>query len=221
MAFTRIPRILKLVYPNLLWELPGEEKILFLTFDDGPTPMITEEILSILEKLNAYATFFCVGRNAERHPDILAQIIEKGHSLGNHTYSHLKGWFTKNREYYEDIMLAAGIIRSPLFRPAYGMIKPSQVQYLKNQFRIILWDIMSYDFSLTTSKEKCLENVLRHAQSGSIVVFHDSVKASENMLYALPRVLEYFGEKGFAFKSILPDDANIYQISNQPFRQIL
>jgi len=190
-----------LVYPNLLWELP-EEKVLYLTFDDGPTPRITQEVVSTLGKVNAHATFFCIGRNAERYPAILKQIIEEGHSVGNHTYSHLKGWFTPNREYYEDVLLAAGIIRSGLFRPAYGMIKPSQVRHLKKQFRIVLWDIMSYDFSVTTSKEKCLNNVVRHAQPGSIIVFHDSVKASENMLYALPRVLEYFTEKGFAFKSL-------------------
>jgi len=203
MAFVRIPPILKLVYPNLLWEIPEEKKVLYLTFDDGPTPRVTEEILSVLGKLNAHATFFCIGRNAERYPDILNQIIEKGHSIGNHTYSHLKGWFTKNQEYYKDILLAANLIRSVLFRPAYGMIKPSQVQYLKKQYKIVLWDLMSYDFSATTSREKCLENVIRYARSGSIVVFHDSVKASEKMLYALPRVLEHFTEKGFAFKSIV------------------
>jgi peptidoglycan/xylan/chitin deacetylase (PgdA/CDA1 family) len=201
MTFVRIPRILKLLYPNLLWEFP-EEEVLYLTFDDGPTPRITQEVLSTLGKLKAHATFFCIGRNAERYPGILKQITEEGHSIGNHTYSHLKGWFTPNHEYYEDILLAAGIIRSELFRPAYGMIKPSQIRHLKKQFKIVLWDIMSYDFSLSTSKEKCLDNVVRYAQPGSVIVFHDSVKASEKMLYALPRVLEYFGEKGFVFKSI-------------------
>jgi len=202
MVIVRIPRILKLVYPGLIWELSWNQKVLYLTFDDGPTPGITHEVLSILDRFNARATFFCIGRNAERHPEILQQVIENGHAVGNHTYSHLKGWFTSNNEYYNDIALASQFVASRFFRPAYGMITPSQVRHLKMQFRIVLWDVMSYDFQLATGKEKCLDIVIRHARAGSIVVFHDSVKASEKVLYALPRVLEYFGGMGFLFESI-------------------
>ncbi|HJZ41585.1 MAG TPA: polysaccharide deacetylase family protein [Bacteroidales bacterium] len=202
MAIVRIPRIFRQAYPGLTWKMPGDRKVLYITFDDGPTPGITSAALTILGKFNARATFFCIGRNAERHPEILQEIISKGHAPGNHTYSHLKGWFTPNREYFEDILLAARIVPSGLYRPAYGMITPRQVKHLKDQYRIVLWDVMSYDFHPRTSGEKCLDNVIRYARPGSVIVFHDSVKASEKVLFALPGVLEYFGKQGYAFESI-------------------
>jgi peptidoglycan/xylan/chitin deacetylase (PgdA/CDA1 family) len=202
MAFVRIPGILRKIYPALTWNIPGGERVLHLTFDDGPTPDITDRVLSILAAYGARATFFCIGRNAERHPDILRRIINAGHAVGNHTYSHLKGWYTPNREYYDDIELASRFVPSQLYRPAYGMITPSQIRYLKQRFHIVLWDVMSYDFDPSTSHEKCLANVTRYAGPGSVIVFHDSVKASGNLLYALPGVLEYFGGKGFSFESI-------------------
>jgi peptidoglycan-N-acetylglucosamine deacetylase len=202
MAFVRIPGILKKIYPGLTWNIPGGERTLYLTFDDGPTPDITDKVLGMLATCEARATFFCIGRNAERNPDILRRIINAGHAVGNHTYSHLKGWYTPNREYYEDIELASRFVPSHLYRPAYGMITPAQIRYLKQRFHIVLWDVMSYDFDHSVSNERCLSNVIRHAAPGSVVVFHDSVKASGNLLYALPRVLEYFGEKGFTFEAI-------------------
>jgi peptidoglycan-N-acetylglucosamine deacetylase len=202
MDWVRIPPILKRVTPGLIWNMPGDQKVLYLTFDDGPTPDVTCEVLSILDRYQARATFFCIGRNAERHPDIYQQITTTGHVVGNHTYSHLKGWFTRNREYYNDILLASQYVPSGLFRPAYGMITPVQARTLKKQFRIVMWDVMSYDFHPKTSREKCLDNVIRYAKPGSVIVFHDSVKASERVLYALPRILEYFSERGFSFGSI-------------------
>ncbi len=204
MAFVRIPGILKKIYPGLTWNIRGGARVLYLTFDDGPTPDITDQMLSILARYNARATFFCIGRNAERHPEILRRIMDAGHAVGNHTYSHLKGWYTPNPEYYEDIELASQFVPSRLYRPAYGMITPGQISYLKQRFQIVMWDVMSYDFDPTTPKEKCLSNVIRYARPGSIIVFHDSLKASTNLLYALPRVLEYFGEKGFDFKGVGP-----------------
>jgi peptidoglycan-N-acetylglucosamine deacetylase len=200
----QIPWILKKTLRSLTWEMDHPVPALYLTFDDGPTPGITADVLRILGQYNAKATFFCIGRNAERHTDIFKQIMASGHASGNHTYSHLKGWYTRNRDYFNDIALAARFVPSHLFRPAYGMITPSQVRYLKRQFRIVLWSIMSYDFDRDTSPEKCLSHVLRHARPGSVIVFHDSLKASEKVLYALPRVLEYFSGKGYAFNSI-PD----------------
>jgi peptidoglycan/xylan/chitin deacetylase (PgdA/CDA1 family) len=202
MNFVRIPRLLKRTFPEITWEIQDTAPSLYLTFDDGPTPGITAGILDALAKFRAKATFFCIGRNVERHPDIYRQILEAGHATGNHTYSHLKGWYTPNREYFEDIDLAAQFIRSPLYRPAYGMITPSQLRHLKKHYRIVMWDIMSYDFALNTSPDKCLHNVMHYVKSGSVVVFHDSLKASEKVLYALPQVLEHFSGKGFAFKSI-------------------
>jgi peptidoglycan/xylan/chitin deacetylase (PgdA/CDA1 family) len=202
MAFVRVPGILKRIYPGLTWNIPGGDRVLHLTFDDGPTPDITDKVLSMLAKADARATFFCIGRNAERHLEILRRITDAGHAVGNHTYSHLKGWYTPNQAYYEDIELASQYVPSDLYRPAYGMITPSQIRYLKRSFHIVLWDVMSYDFDPSTSGEKCLSNVIRYAGPGSVVVFHDSVKASDNLLYALPRVLEYFGGKGFSFEAI-------------------
>jgi peptidoglycan-N-acetylglucosamine deacetylase len=202
MAFIRIPGILKKIYPGLTWNIPGEDRIMYLTFDDGPTPEITDKVLGMLAAYNARATFFCIGRNAERNPEILRRITDGGHAVGNHTYSHLKGWYTHNHEYYEDIELASRFVPSKLYRPAYGMITPVQIRYLRKHYKIVLWDVMSYDFDSSISNEKCLSNVIRYAGQGSVIVFHDSVKASGNLLYALPRVLEYFGGKGFTFEAI-------------------
>jgi peptidoglycan/xylan/chitin deacetylase (PgdA/CDA1 family) len=198
----RIPRILKIVYPDIVWEIRDEKPSLYLTFDDGPTPDITSNVLSILGQYNARATFFCIGRNVERHPELYRKILEDGHATGNHTYSHLKGWYTPNNEYYKDIELAARFIHSGLYRPAYGMITPAQLRFLQLHYRIVMWDIMSYDFDRSTRPEKCLKNVLDNAHSGSIVVFHDSVKAFEKVQYALPRILEYYNGKGYTFRSI-------------------
>jgi len=204
MSWVRIPWILKWMYPEIVWTIQDSQPVLYLTFDDGPTPGVTSQVLSVLEKYKAKATFFCIGRNAERHQDIYNQIINAGHAAGNHTYSHLKGWYTPDAEYYSDIALAARFVKSGLYRPAYGMITPAQVRHLRQYYRIILWDIMSYDFAYNTSPERCLKNVLRYAQPGSVIVFHDSLKAEAKVLYALPRVLEHYREKGYVFKHLTP-----------------
>ena len=175
---------------------------MFLTFDDGPTPEITREVLAVLSRFKAQATFFCIGRNVERNPEIYRLILNSGHATGNHTYSHLKGWNTPDAAYFNDIALAARYVPSKLFRPAYGMITPAQLRYLKQLYRIVMWDVMSYDFAYNTSPEKCLQNVIRYTRPGSIIVFHDSVKAAEKTLYVLPRVLEHYAEMGYVFKPI-------------------
>jgi peptidoglycan-N-acetylglucosamine deacetylase len=202
MNLVRIPGILKRVFPEIIWDIRGERPSLYLTFDDGPTPEITSAVLSVLEQYKAKATFFCIGRNVERHPEIYRKLVESGHATGNHTYSHLKGWYTSDQEYFNDIALAARFVPSGLFRPAYGMITPRQLKYLRTFYRIVLWDVMSFDFAFSTSPGKCLNNVIRFAGNGSIVVFHDSWKASEKVLHALPRVLDYYSAKGFEFKSL-------------------
>jgi peptidoglycan-N-acetylglucosamine deacetylase len=198
----KIPGILKTIFPDITWNIQGDGPSLYLTFDDGPTPAVTEKVLSILKQYHAHATFFCIGRNVERLPEIYHQIILGGHTTGNHTYSHLKGWYTPNDEYFHDIALAAQFIHSALYRPAYGMITLWQKNTLKKHYRIVLWDVMSYDFDYNTSPQQCVRNVIRHARPGSVVVFHDSIKASENVLYALPVILELFSKKGFSFKPI-------------------
>lgn len=194
-------RLVKWMFPNYVWEIPNKEKKVFLTFDDGPTPEITEWTLDQLRNFNAKATFFCIGNNIEKHPGIFQKVMADGHSIGNHTFSHLKGWKTSNQKYIANTQKCT--INSHLFRPPYGKIKPSQSRKLRALgYKIIMWDIVSYDFDAQTSKEQCLENVLSNVQSGSIIVFHDSVKASENLRYALPKTLAFLKENGFACDSI-------------------
>ncbi len=202
MVTAKTPYILKKIYYSLIWDLKNGQKEIFLTFDDGPNPEVTPMVLSILKEYNARATFFCIGRNAERYPEIMKMIREDGHSFGNHTYSHLKGWITSNSEYYSDIELAGKFISTDLFRPPYGKIKRSQLKYLRQFYKIIMWDVMSSDFDHSITKEKCVRNVLDNIRPGSIVVFHDSVKSKERMLYALPIVLESLNKMDYALNNI-------------------
>ncbi len=185
---------------------------LFLTFDDGPIPEVTPQILSILKKYNAKATFFCIGENVKKHPEIFRQILEHGHSVGNHTYNHLNGWKTSNDDYFENILKCDEALKfefrisksafSNLFRPPYGRIKLSQVRKIKKKFRVIMWDVLSEDYNKEISGEKCFQNVVSSASNGSIIVFHDSEKARERVLYALPKVMEHFSKLSFSFKAI-------------------
>jgi peptidoglycan-N-acetylglucosamine deacetylase len=204
---TRTPELIKKIFFSLTWDFHGRYDEVFLTFDDGPTPGITEQILDILKKYSAGASFFCIGRNAERNPELIRRIKAEGHTIGNHTYSHLNGLKTSNRIYFNDIQLARTLIPAVLFRPPYGMIRPSQLLRLQKMYTIIMWDVMSYDYSSGITKEKCLANVLKNVRPGSIVVFHDSIKASEKVLYALPGVLEFLKEKKYKCRSIKPDEA--------------
>lgn len=190
------------MYPGLVWDMRGAGKTIYLTFDDGPTPDITEEVLEILKDFRASGTFFCLGRNVERHPDIYNKLIRQGHSTGNHTYSHLKGWKTKNEEYYKDIELAGQHINSRLFRPPYGQIRRSQIKTLKTGYKLIMWEVMSHDYERRISGELSLRAILKYTREGSIVVFHDSVKAIKKLQYILPRFLEHFSEKGYKFEGI-------------------
>lgn len=201
--------VIKKLFSNYIWDLPNSEKKIYLTFDDGPTPEITEWTLQQLKKYNAKATFFCIGDNVRKYPEIFKNVIQEGHSIGNHTFHHLNGWKTKTNEYVENIKLCDTQIRNSkletrnLFRPPYGKIKPSQSKELRKLgYKIIMWDIISYDFDATISKEKCLENVLTNVKSGSIIVFHDSIKAFPNLEYTLPKVLEFLNKKGFVFAKI-------------------
>lgn len=196
---------MKTIYPNIVWDKRSEERVLYLTFDDGPTPEITERVLDTLDMYQAKATFFCLGRNIERHPRVYDEILKRQHAVGNHTYSHLKGWKTKNQEYYTDIELADQIIDSKLFRPPYGQIKRSQIRHLKNKYEITMWDVMSHDYEQRVSKERSLNAVLKYTKNGSIIVFHDSVKAYEKLSFILPGLLEEFSSNGFTFKELRLD----------------
>ncbi len=202
----KTPWWLKKIYPGCVWQMPAANKTIYLSFDDGPHPEITPFVLAELKKYNATATFFCIGKNVVTHQDTYKQILDEGHSAGNHTHNHLNGWKTSDEEYINNIALAKKYIDSNLFRPPYGRATKFQLQVLsspKYQLLPIMWTVLSGDFDEKLSKEKCLNNVLRNTKDGSIVLFHDSEKAFEKMKYALPKVLKYFSEKGFSFGKII------------------
>ena len=192
-------------YSSALWRVPTQEKKIFLTFDDGPIPGITPWVLSTLKQFNAKATFFCVGGNIEKHSEVFQQIISEGHSIGNHTYNHLNGWKTNTKEYLENISKwnSNCNYETKMFRPPYGKLSLSQYSILKSQYSVIMWDVLSGDFDQTISEEKCLQNVLSKTREGSIVVFHDSIKAKKNLFFVLPKFLEKFSEDGYVFESLL------------------
>lgn len=203
--FVKKPQWLRRFYGDCLWEVNTTEKILYLTFDDGPHPEETPFVLQQLRKFNAKATFFCIGENVVAHPQLHRQVLDEGHAVGNHTYSHIDGWKTRNKKYYSDIQQASRVIDTNLFRPPFGHITWRQVKTLKENDRTmqtVLWSVLSADFDAATPEEKCLDNVVKNAGPGSIVLFHDSAIASRNMRYTLPRVLEHFSNEGYAFHRI-------------------
>jgi peptidoglycan/xylan/chitin deacetylase (PgdA/CDA1 family) len=178
------------------------EKALYLTFDDGPIEHVTPWVLDTLKKFDVKATFFCVGDNVRKNRDIYSRILDEGHAVGNHTYNHVNGWKTDTHSYFENIGLCAQEVSSRLFRPPYGRLKRQQYESIVNHYRIVMWDVLSGDFDAATSEEKCLQNVIRYSRNGSIIVFHDSVKAERNMKYALPRTIEYFLDKDYSFRKL-------------------
>lgn len=188
---------------NLIWNMPAcTTPCLYLSFDDGPHEKATPFVLEQLEKFNAKATFFCIGKNVVAHSDIYQKIIDAGHTVGNHTHNHLNGWQTDTKTYTENITTATTYINSNIFRPPYGRIKRAQVKQLKNNYKIYMWDVLSADFDTNISPEKCLKNVMDNIQSGSIVVFHDSEKAWERMSYALPKLLAFCQQNGWQLKAL-------------------
>jgi peptidoglycan/xylan/chitin deacetylase (PgdA/CDA1 family) len=186
----------------LVCSLPADRKEIFLTFDDGPVPEVTPDVLGILKEKNAKATFFCVGENVRKHPGVFLRIRDEGHAIGNHTYNHLNGWKTPPGEYAGNVMRCEELFHTMLFRPPYGRFTPSQFFLLRKKFRFILWSVLSMDFLKGTSPEKCLRIVLDNTSAGSIVVFHDSLKAKENLFSVLPGFLDHFQKKGFSFRTI-------------------
>jgi peptidoglycan/xylan/chitin deacetylase (PgdA/CDA1 family) len=203
MYLVKTPWWLRKIYSAALtWNVTGAQNEIFLTFDDGPHPTITPFVLKNLQQYNAKATFFCIGKNVQQHHDVFRQILNEGHSVGNHTHNHLNGWKTSDAEYFENIMLAKKYIDSNLFRPPYGKISRFQIQQLKPIFNIIMWDVLSGDFDIKLSPQKCLENIISNTRPGSVIVFHDSEKAFPRLEYALPRALAFFAEKGFVMKAI-------------------
>lgn len=240
----------KLFFPSLLWNIPTREKVIYLTFDDGPVPEITPWVLSLLKDYHATATFFCIGENVKKHPEIFNQVLAEDHRIGNHTYNHLHGWKTSTHSFVENVLLAEEIIGKEvldpvksnincplkdseefepasglanstriskislpeigedtiphkLFRPPYGKIKYSQVKQIEQLgYKIIMWEVISGDYNNERSANTCYKEVVKNTKAGSIVVFHDSIKASENLKKVLPAVLEYYKKEGFVFRSL-------------------
>ena len=191
--------------PDLTWSFPAKEKVLYLTFDDGPTPSVTEFVLEELKKYNAKATFFCIGNNVRQHPALYQRLFAEGHRVGNHTYNHLNGFHTTDELWLNNIKEAARWIDSDLFRPPYGKIRSFPAKVLKESnppFKIIMWSVLSADFDTSISPQKCLDNVTKNTKPGSIIVFHDSEKAFANLRFALPEVLKLFSGMGYRFEVI-------------------
>lgn len=190
------------IFKDFIWHFAGQEKELYLTFDDGPTPEVTPWVLETLSNYNAKATFFCIGENVMNNAEIYERLIAEGHAVGNHSFSHLKGWITSNKDYIDDVKKASEFINSDLFRPPYGRIKPSQSFELKKNYNLIMWDVLTKDYDDEVNAQKCYDFVINHSEGGSIIVFHDTVKAQKNLQYVLPKILDYYSEKEFVFKSI-------------------
>ncbi|MCB0545957.1 MAG: polysaccharide deacetylase family protein [Phaeodactylibacter sp.] len=212
MYLVKTPQFIQNLFPNYTWRIPSQEKVLYLTFDDGPIPQVTPWVLEQLQAFQAKATFFCVGDNIRKYPDVFDQVVRKGHAVGNHTFNHINGWQTENISYFHNVRHCANMVHSVLFRPPYGRLKPKQAQFLQRHYRIVMWDVLSGDFDPKLSEEQCLANVINNAENGSIVVFHDSLKAEDKLRYALPRVLEHFAEQGFTFGKLNEQELAVSQV---------
>lgn len=204
----KTPKWVKKLFTGSIWEMPQHKKAIYLTFDDGPHPQITNFVLDELLKFNAKATFFCVGKNVAANSGVFKRILDEGHAVGNHTYDHLDGWKTENAKYLQNILKAKNNIYSNLFRPPYGRITRNQqksLTQLNEPFNIIMWSVLSGDFDVTISPEQCCKMVLKNTKVGSIVVFHDSEKANDRLRFTLPVVLKHFYERGYQFEKIVLD----------------
>ncbi len=202
MYFARTPSIIQRIFHQFTWRSEASGKRLYLTFDDGPIPEVTPWVLDTLAEYDAKATFFCVGENVQRHPELFERLIEEGHAVGNHTHNHLSGWSTDVGDYLANVRQCAQLVSSRLFRPPYGRISPRSARALHGEYRIVMWDVLSGDFDPNLDGEACLSNVLDHVVPGSIVVFHDSLKSERNLRYALPRTLDALSRLGYSFEAL-------------------
>ena len=195
----QFPRLLRPLWGKVIWRKDTSKKVIYLTFDDGPVPEVTPLVLDLLDEHKIKATFFCVGENVQKHPETFAQVLSRGHKVGNHTFNHLKGISVTDEEYYDNITKAAALIDSKLFRPPYGRITRKQINELKSKYKIIMWDVITHDYNKSLSPETIMRTIKRYSRNGSLVVFHDSIKANDNVLAVLPLAIEYWKSKGYTF----------------------
>lgn len=204
--FIKTPNFVKQFFKSQIWSVPNNEKTVYLTFDDGPIPVVTPWVINLLKLYQIKATFFCIGDNIKKYPDVFNALLQNNHQVANHTYNHLNGWKTPFTNYIENSLKCNELItanNSKLFRPPYGKItKKQSTELIKQGYKIIMWDVLSADFDNTITPEKCLQNVIKNVSNGSIIVFHDSLKAQKNLEYALPKTIEYLLDNGYKFKTL-------------------
>lgn len=207
MYLVKTPRLIQKLFPNFHWKAPSPASAptIYLTFDDGPIPQVTPWVIEQLAAFEAKATFFCVGNNVRRYPKLIGETLAAGHTVGNHTMHHLDGWQSENLPYFHDVRHCAIQVKSSLFRPPYGRLKVSQAQFLQRHYEVVMWDVLSGDFDPELTAEDCFQNVVRNAGPGSIVVFHDSLKAERNVRDILPRVLAHYAALGYRFAALTPE----------------
>ena len=199
----KTPTLFRWLFPSCIWRIPNEENKIFLTFDDGPNPVFTKKIISVLKKHRVPATFFCIGRQVKKHPELFDE-LSKNYPVGNHTLTHVNGWKESTSNYANEVEQCQSVFTSSLFRPPYGKIKFSQINKLKSNFKIIMWDVLGADFDASISPERIEKNILKNTESGSIIVLHDNPNFAEKMLSVLPSIIEKLKKKGFVFSSITP-----------------
>ena len=194
------PWFYKVLFPGVTWRIPAKEKCVYLTFDDGPIPEVTPWVLDVLERKGVKATFFMVGDNVRKHPEVYRMVVERGHHVGNHTFNHIQGIRFLTQNYLANVQKAADYIPGKLFRPPHGHMRIPQLLFLRKKYRIIMWDVVTRDYNASLPPERILENVKRYVRNGSIIVFHDSLKAEKNMRWAMPRAIEWLKEEGYQFR---------------------
>lgn len=199
--FVKTPKIVQQFFPSIIWKKKTTNKKIWLTFDDGPDKEITVFLLNLLKKLKIHATFFLIGEQIVKYPELTKKIIEDGHVIGNHSYSHLNGLLISNKTYYNDIDRAQKIVNSNIFRPPYGKISPIQLRTLKKKFKIIMWDVLSWDFKKNISSEKIYNNVINNTKKGSIIVFHNNIKSYQTIKRNLEKILVKLKEEGYSFST--------------------
>lgn len=202
MFIEQVPTLLRKIYPKAIWRMSPEEKVIYLTFDDGPIPVVTPWVVELLEQYNIKATFFMVGDNVRKFPQEYLKVVEAGHKVGNHTFNHLKGLSTSIEKYIDNVDQANALIHSNLFRPPHGLLKHSQYNELSKRYKFIMWDLVTRDYSFRLNGEEVLANVKKYTRNGSIITFHDSLRSENNLRYALPKALDWLIEQGYSFKTL-------------------